>query len=182
MPETGRTAASPIVSLPFCIFPWNMLMGGVPRNFATKRFTGSSYTSWGFPICWTTPLLHDNDLVGNTHGFLLIVGDENSGDLRCSLDLADFPPVSAASAGHPGWREARPAGVHAAFLPGHGRWRRAAAVRLTVHWVFCPSNPRSEPDRRPGKPRSSISDLESFCSPLKFSKGKRIFCFTLRWG
>ena len=38
------------------------------------------------------PLLHDNDLVGNTHGFLLIMGDENSGDLRCSLNLADLLP------------------------------------------------------------------------------------------
>ena len=39
--------------------PMEYVDGRGPRNFCHKRFTGSSYTSWGFPICWTTPA-HDN--------------------------------------------------------------------------------------------------------------------------
>ena len=52
----------------------------------------SNYLAVGQLYLLDNPLLHDNDLVGNTHGFLLIMGDENSGDLRCSLNLADLLP------------------------------------------------------------------------------------------
>ena len=41
-------------------------------------------------------LAHDNDLVGNTHGLGLVVGDINRRDSHLLLDLADFRPH-----GHP---------------------------------------------------------------------------------
>ncbi len=54
-PGTGSTPSWPISSLPPATRPSNTLMGGVPRNLETNRFTGSSYTSWGLPIWLTTP-------------------------------------------------------------------------------------------------------------------------------
>ena len=41
-PGTSKTAAPPIYNLPPSTRPLNTLIGGVPRNFATKRLVGSS--------------------------------------------------------------------------------------------------------------------------------------------
>ena len=54
-PGVDRTASEPMYNCSFFTSPENTLMGGVPRNFATNRFTGSSYTFWGLPICCTIP-------------------------------------------------------------------------------------------------------------------------------
>ncbi len=89
--------------------------------------------------------------------------------------------ISSVSAAQPGIHvgEACLAG-HAAFLPGHGRWRRAAASAWQFTG-FLSIKSRSEPDRRPGKPAQKAFWFESSALLWNFHR-KRIFCFTLRWG
>ena len=134
-------------------------MGGVPRNLATNRFAGSSYTSWGLPICCTTPSLHHHDHVGDAHGLFLIVGDENGGNARFRAGCGESPPGSAAAAARPDWTAARPAAAPAAFSPAPGQWPRAAAGRRKARWACGPSVRRSAPAEPPPGPDRSISSL-----------------------
>ena len=54
-PGVSSTACPERHSRPAFTVPSNTLMGGVPRNFATNKLWGSSYTSWGAPCCISTP-------------------------------------------------------------------------------------------------------------------------------
>ena len=56
MPLIGMTGSSPINMRPCFTDPTNTFIAGVPRNFATNRFFGSSYTFCGLSICCIFPL------------------------------------------------------------------------------------------------------------------------------
>ena len=51
-----ETTSSPETNLQSSILPCTRQIGGTPKKVAANRFLGSSYSSWGFAICWTTPL------------------------------------------------------------------------------------------------------------------------------
>ncbi len=70
----GRTNASP-----------RRLTG--PMNDITNSLLGLSYRSRGVPACSIAALVHDDDLLGDFHRLLLVVGDED----RRHVDLLVQP-------------------------------------------------------------------------------------------
>ena len=61
-------------------------------KLATNGVAGWSTTSSGVPSCSMTPLVHDDDAVGELERLFLIVGDEDAGQ----ADLVVQPPQPAA--------------------------------------------------------------------------------------
>ena len=86
-------------------------------------------------------LVHDHDPVGHLQRLLLIVGDEDAGDVDFVVQ-----PVAASGAvlrapGRPGRRTARPAAAPGVRPPGHGPGRSAGAARRRA----VPGNARPVP-------------------------------------
>ena len=133
----------------------------------TNGVAGWSKTSSGVPTCSMRPVVHDHHPVGDLEGLLLVVGDEDAGD----VDLVVQRAAASAAAPAAPWRRARRTARRAAARCGSTASARASATRWRCPPESCDgiaarqrrraapaaaarARARGSPLRRPHAPRS----------------------------
>ena len=156
-------------------------MGGVPRNLAVNRFAGSSYTSWGRPVCWRTP------------SFMTAIWSEM---LMASSWSCVTNTVVIFVARWILWISSRVFNRSLASRLERGSSRRRTRGIFTsarAMATLCCWPPESSPGlrsinssiwtmRAASMTRFFISSFESLAAPFRFSRGKRMFFSTVRCG